>query len=175
MKAAMTLARETLPGITPRQRLWLDFYRALGSRNFVRAVTLARQLGIDAERIRRIERDAIRKFLVAYQNFDAAVRLCADYGISAQEFCGLTKEVLKRRELNTQRTFAMRFGQAKHLSIAEQIREFAQQELALLTENERRRHRKSQWQKLVSVFKSWFDRWSNPWQGGLPPNKLAYG
>lgn len=175
MKATNALAGEMMADDLSRQELRLEFNCALGNRNFVRAVNLARQLGIAEERIRRIERDALKQFIAEYQNFEAAARLCADYCITAEEFLCLVDEVLKRKELETQRTFAMRFGKAAHLSIAEQIREFARRQIEALKQGESHRAGEGRWKKLASVFKSWFDRWFNPWQGGFRPGGPAYG
>src|ERR1043165_8897485 len=132
MKAATAVAKGTIPDVTPRQALWLDFYRALGRPNFVRAVALARRLGIDEERIKRIERDALRQFIGEYQNFDAAARLCADYCITAEGLVRLTDEILGRKESQSPRAFTMRSGKPIHLSVAEQICSFASQQVELL-------------------------------------------
>jgi hypothetical protein len=175
MKAATAVAKGIIPDVTPRQALWLDFYRALGSRNFVRAAALARRLGIDEERIKRIERDALRQFIAEYQNCSAAARLCADYCITAEEFVRLTEEILGRKEFESSRTFTLRSGKPAHLSIAEQIRSFATRQIEILAERERRGAGRGGWSRLVSVAKSWLNRLSNPWQGGFPHSGPAYG
>ncbi len=174
MKATNALAGEMIADDCSRE-LWLEFNRALGNRNFVRAVNLARQLGVAEERIRSLERDALKQFIAEYQNFEAAARLCADYCITAEELLCLVDEVLKHKELETQRTFAMRFGKAAHMSIAEQIREYARRQIELLKQGERHRAGEGYWKKLASVFKSWFNRWFNPWQGGFRPSGPTYG
>jgi hypothetical protein len=57
---------------------------------------------------------------------------------------------------------------SKMMNIAQQIREFAERRIEVLNECERGRSAESQWKKLVTVFKTWSDHWSNPWQGGFP-------
>jgi hypothetical protein len=89
MNAATVGAEEQVPALTPRQTLWLDFYRALGQRNFVRALALARRLGFAEERLRRLERDTLKQCMVDFQNFDAASQLCADYCLTADELAAL--------------------------------------------------------------------------------------
>jgi hypothetical protein len=175
MEAATAIARDMIPTAQPRQALWLDFYRALARRNFACAVVLARQLGVEEERIRRIQRDALKQFIAEYQNFDAAARLCAEYHITAEEFVALIEEILKRKELESQRTFTMRSGHPAHLSVAEQIRIFARRQIELLRKGERRGAHAGWRKRLVAAIKSWLDRLSNPWQGGFPHGGLAYG
>jgi hypothetical protein len=156
--------------IEPQQALWLDFYRALARRNFVRAEDLSRRLGVDEERVRRIQRDALKWFIAECQNFDAAARLCAEYNFTAEEFAALIEEILRRDELASRRTFTMRSGNPAHVSGAEQIREFAQRQNESLKKCERRRFHKSRWRRLVSAVKSWFD-----WRSGLRwPGGPAY-
>jgi hypothetical protein len=175
MKAATAAAKGMIPDVTPRQALRLEFYRALGSRNFVRAVALARRLGIEEERTERIKRDALRQFIGEYQNFDAAARLCADYCITAEGLVRLTDEILARKESESPRAFTMRSGKPEHLSVAEQIRSFALRQIELLKERERRGAGRSGWSKMISAAKSWLERLSNPWQGGFPHGGPAYG
>jgi len=163
MKVAIAMTKDKIPTIEPRQALWLDFFRALAGRNFVRAVDLSRRLAVDEERVRRIQRDALKWLIAECQNFDAAARLCAEYHFSAEEFAALTEEILKHDELATRRTFAMRSGNPAHVSVAEQIREFAQQQIEFLKKCERRRSTRSWWRKLVSAVKSRFD-----WRSGGP-------
>jgi hypothetical protein len=175
MQAATTIAETANPTVQPREVLWLEFYRALAQRNFVRAVTQARRLGNDEERIRRIERDALRQFLAEYQNFDGATRLCADYCISAEELSRLTAEVLKRQELEAQTTFTMQSGQLAHLSIAQQIRNYARRQIESLKQRERRAAaEEGVWSRLVSTVKDWRNRLSTPWRGGFPQGGPAY-
>jgi hypothetical protein len=158
------------PAIEPRQALWLDFYRALAGRNFIRAIDLARRLGIGEERIRLIRRDALKLLIAEYQNFDAATKLCVDYRITAEEFAALIEEILKSNGLAARRTFTMRSGNPAHLSVAEQIREFAQQQIESLKTCERRRSHRSWRRRLLSAVKSWFD-----WRSGLRrPGGPAY-
>jgi hypothetical protein len=164
-----------IPTARPQQALWLDFHRALARRNFVRAVDLARQLGIDEERIRRIQRDALKQFIAEYQNFDAAAGLHADYRITAEEFDALINEILERKELESQRTFTMRSGKPAHVSVAEQTRDFARRQTELLNKGGRRSAPERFWKRLVTALKSWLDRMSNPWQGGFPHGGLSYG
>jgi hypothetical protein len=161
MKAATAMARDVITTDQPRQALWLDFCRALDSRNFVRAVGLARELNIDEERIRRIQRDALKQFIAEYQNFDAAARLCAEYHITTEEFVALIEEILKRKELETRTTFATRAGRPEHLSIAEQIRSFARRQVECLKKSERRRANEGWRQRPDSAIKSWLDRLSS--------------
>jgi hypothetical protein len=168
MKMADAKTRDMIPNIEQRQALWVDFYRALAGRNFVRAEDLSRRLDIDEERVRRIRRDALKWFIAEYQNFDAATRLCAEYCITAEEFAALIQEILKRDELASRRTFIMRSGNPAHVSVAEQIREFAQQQIESLKKWERRRSHKSRWRRLVSAVKSKFDLRSGLWGPGGP-------
>ena len=168
MKTATAITGDLIPSIEPRQALWLEFYRALAGRNFIRAIDLARRLGIGEERIRLIQRDALKLFIAEYQNFDAATELCADYCITADEFAALIEEVLKRNELTSRRTFTMRSGKPAHVSVAEQIREFAQRQIEFLKKYERRRSTRSWWRRLVSAVKSRFDWRSGLWRHGGP-------
>jgi hypothetical protein len=156
-----------IPTIQPRQGLWLDFYHALAKRNFVRAVELSRRLDINEERVRRIQRDALKWLIAECQNFDAAARLCAEYRFTADEFAALIEEILKSSELTLRRTFTMRSGNPAHVSVAEQIREFAQRQIEFLKKCERR-YNKSWWRRLVSAVKSWFDWRSGLWRPGGP-------
>jgi hypothetical protein len=168
MKAATVKTSDMIPSIEPRQALWLDFYRALARRNFVRAEDLSRRLGIDEDRVRRIQRDALKWFIAEYQNFDAAAHLCAEYRITAEEFTLLIEEILKSNEMTSRLTFTMRSGNPAHVSVAEQIREFAQQQIESLKKCERRRSHKRWWRRLVSAVKSRFDRRSGLWRPGGP-------
>jgi hypothetical protein len=145
------------PSIEPRQALWLEFSRTLAGRNFIRAIDLARRLDMGGERIRLIQRDALKLLIAEYQNFDAAAKLCADYCFTAEEFSALIEEVLRSKELTSRRTFTMRSGNPAHLSVAEQVREFAQQQIESLKKHERRRSHKSLWRRALSAVKSWFD------------------
>jgi hypothetical protein len=167
MQAATTIAETANPTVQPREVLWLEFYRALAQRKFVRAVTQARRLGNDE--------DALRQFLAEYQNFDGATRLCADYCISAEELSRLTAEVLKRQELEAQTTFTMQSGQLAHLSIAQQIRNYARRQIESLKQRERRAAaEEGVWSRLVSTVKDWRNRLSTPWRGGFPQGGPAY-
>jgi hypothetical protein len=148
--------------IQPRQGLWLDFYRALAGRNFVRAVDLSRRLAVDEERGRRIQRDALKWLIAECQNFDAAARLCAEYRFTADEVIALIEEILKSNELTLRRTFTMRSGNPAHVSVAEQIREFARQQIDSLKKCERRRFHRRWWRRLLSAVKSRFG-----WRSGL--------
>ena len=170
MNTATAITGDLIPTIEPRQALLLEFYRDLARRNFIRAIDLARRLGIDEERIRLIQRDALKLLIAEYQNFDAATKLCADYRITAEEFSALIEEILKRNELTSRRTFTMRSGNPAHLSVAEQIREFAQQQIGSLKKCERRRFHRSWRRRLLSAVKSWFD-----WRSSLRrPGGSAY-
>jgi hypothetical protein len=170
MKTATAMTGDLIPTIDPRQALWQEFYRALAGRNFIRAIDLARRLDISEERIRFIQRDALKLLIAEYQNFDAATILCADYCITAEEFSALIEEVLRGKELTSRRTFTMRSGNPAHLSVAEQIREYAQQQIESLKKRERRRSHKSRWRRALLAVKSWFD-----WRSGLRrPGGTAY-
>jgi hypothetical protein len=170
MKTATVITRDMIPTIESRQALWLDFYRALAGRNFIRAIDLARRLGIDEGRIKLIQRDALKMLIADYQNFDAATKLCADYHITPEDLATLIEEVLRCNELTSRRTFTMRSGNPAHVSVAEQIREFAQQQIESLKKCERRRFHKSWWRRLISAVKSRFD-----WRSGLRwPGGQAY-
>jgi hypothetical protein len=158
MKTATAMTGDLSPTIEPRQALWQEFHRALVGRNFIRAIDLARRLDISEERIRLIQRDALKLLIAEYQNFDAATKLCADYCITAEELYALIEEVLRGKELTSRRTFTMRSGNPAHLSVADQIREFAQQQIESLKKLERRRSHKSRWSRALSAVKSWFDR-----------------
>jgi hypothetical protein len=169
MKVAIAMTKDKIPTIEPRQALWLDFFRALAGRNFVRAVDLSRRLAVDEERVRRIQRDALKWLIAECQNFDAAARLCAEYRFTADEFAALIEEILKSNDLTLRRTFSMRSGDPAHVIVAEQIREFAQRHIEFLKKCERRSNM-SWWRRLVSAVKSWFD-----WRSGLRrPGGPAY-
>ena len=170
MNTVTAMTGDLITTIESQQALWLEFYRALAGRNFIRAIDLARRLDIGEERIRLIQRDALRLLIAECQNFDAAARPCAEYRFTAEEFATLMKEILKNNELASRRTFTMRSGNPAHLSVAEQIREFAQQQIEHLKKHERRRSHKSRWWKALSAVKSWFD-----WRSGIRrPGGTAY-
>lgn len=162
MKTVIAMTRDINPAIEPRHALWLDFHHALNRRNFVRAVDLSSRLDIDDERVRNIQRDALKWFIAECQNFDAAVRLCAEYRITADEFAALIDEILELDELASRRTFTMWSGNPGHVSVAEQIREFTQQQIESLKIRQRRRSHKSRLRRLLPAVKSWFD-----WRSGL--------
>jgi hypothetical protein len=150
-----------------RAALWVDFYRELARRNFVRAVTLARELGIDQARIRHIERDAIKHFLADCQNFEGAARLAMEYRFSVDEICDLTEEVLKRPGLDSRLVFAFQAGRGTHLSVAEQIRAFARRQIELL--KTRKGGRIAGWlRRLGALVRSLR-------QGGFPQGQFALG
>jgi hypothetical protein len=174
MNAATTRTRDLIPALAPRQALWLDFYRALSCRNFVRALDLARRLGIDEERARSIERDALRQFIAEYRNFDAAAELCAEYRFSAGDVAVLTDEILKSKNLESQQTFTMLSGAPMYLSVAEQIRVFARQQVELLMERERLGADEGKLRSLIATIKSHLRRLFNfrrgrSSYGGLAP------
>ncbi len=168
MNAATALTGDATPAVQPRQALWLDFYKALARRNFVRAVELARRLGVDEERIRRIQLDAIKLAIAERQNFDAAARLCADYCVTVDEFTALIDKILKNNELASRRTFTMRSGKLAHVSVGEQIREFARRQIESMKRRERSRSNESWWRRLLTAVKSWFDWRSGLWRPGGP-------
>jgi hypothetical protein len=175
MNAATVMVKQSMPAVTERQALWLEFYRALGARNLVCAVHLARQLGVDEARMRRIQRAALKQFIVEYQNFEGAARLCADYHIGSEEFAELITEILQREELEKQQTCVLQAGAAAHVSVAQQIRAFARRQLESLRQTERRKARADRRRQLVAKLKAWLVRLPNPWQGGFPHDGLAYG
>ena len=168
MKKATAMTRDMTPTIEPRRALWLDFYRALAGRNFIRAVEMSRRLDSDEERVRRIRRDALKWLIAECQNFDAAARLRAEYRLTADEFAALIEEILKSNGLAARRTFTMRSGNPAHLSVAEQIREFAQQQIGSLKKCERRRFHRSWRRRLLSAVKSWSDSRSGLRRPGGP-------
>jgi hypothetical protein len=61
----------------------------------------------------------------------------------------------------------MRSDNPAHVSVAEQIREFAQRQIEFLKKRERRSN-KSRWRRLVSAVRSWFDWRSGFWRPGGP-------
>jgi hypothetical protein len=163
---------DSIPTGAPRQELWFDFYRALARRNFIRAVDLAHRLGIDEERTRRIERDALKQFIAEYRNFDAAEELCREYRFSAREFAALTDEILNSSDLESQSTFAMRSGAPAYLSVAEQIRGFARRQIKILSARERRHAEEGRQKRRVAAIKSNLGRLFNfrrSTSGGLAP------
>jgi hypothetical protein len=162
MRTATAITKDVIPTIEQRQALWLDFHRALARRNFVRAVEMSHRLNIDEGRVRRIQRNALKWLIAEYQNFDAAASLCVEYHFATEEFAALIEEILKRDELTSRRTFIMRSGHPAHLSVAEQIREFAQQQIESMNTCERRRSHRIWWRRLLSAVKSWFG-----WSSGL--------
>jgi hypothetical protein len=168
MTVAIAMTKDRIPTIEPRQALWLDFFRALTGRNFIHAVELSRRLAVDEGRVRRIQRDALKWLIAECQNFDAAARLCAEYRFTADEFAALIEEILKSNELTSRRTFTMRRGYPAHVSVAEQIREFARQQIESLKKCERRRSNKRWRRRLLSAVKSRFDWWSGFRRPGGP-------
>ncbi|HWQ36079.1 MAG TPA: hypothetical protein VNQ79_24795 [Blastocatellia bacterium] len=170
MKAAGEVERVS----AGREGLWLEFNRALAGRNFVRAVALAGELKLDELRVRRIQLDALRQFIAEYQNFDGAGRLCAEYCITADELAALAEELIGQKQSEAQPTLALQGGRAAYLSIAEQIRSFAQRQTAVLRQREGSRGRSGWWKRATSAVRSWFDRLSALWRGGgFPHGGLA--
>jgi hypothetical protein len=143
--------------------------RAVARRNFVRATALAYELNLDGQRIRSLQHNALRQFLSAYQNFDGATRLCTEHSITANELAVLIAELLKQKELESKTNYSFEAGQPTYLSIATQIRLFAQRQIISLREHEARRKVKGWWRRLTSTLRSWFDRLSDPWRGGEFP------
>ena len=163
---------DSIPAGAPRQALWPDFYRALARRNFIRAVDMAHRLGIDEERTRRIERDALKQFIAEYRNFDAAEELCREYRISSGEFAALADEILSSSDLESQSTFTIRSGAPAYLSVAEQIRGFVRRQIELLRARERRHAEEGQQKWWVEAIKSNLGRLFNSGRstsGGLAP------
>lgn len=154
MRAATAMAKETVHASAPRAGQWWEFERTLAGRNFVRAVALARELGVDAERVKGLQRDALRQFLAEYRNFQGASKLLADYGFTASELQELSEELLQRKELASERTFAWQAGKPTTLSVAEQIRNFAQTVLR----SRRRRKVLGWWKSLRELGRTWTEQ-----------------
>jgi hypothetical protein len=106
--------------------------------NFVRAASLARQLSLDEQTVRELQRAALSQFLAEFQNFEGAARLVKEYGFTAEELRQLVEQQLARPELVSQQTFSLFSGKPGHLSIAEQIRRFAEQQISRLKKHERK-------------------------------------
>lgn len=156
-----------------REGLWWEFNRALAGRNFVRAVEVARELSLDEQRIRPIQLDALRQFLVEYQNFDGATRLCAEYCITSDELAALSAHLPGREKLESQTTFSLRDGRPTYQSIAAQIRTFIEHQRAFLSAP--RVRRSAAWVKRVaSKVRSWLDSLSDRRRGGVPRGGLAW-
>ncbi|HKX32137.1 MAG TPA: hypothetical protein VJ302_30905 [Blastocatellia bacterium] len=165
-------SEDSIPAGAPRQALWLDFYHALARRNFIRAVDLAHRLGINEERARRIERDALKQFIAEYRNFDAAEDLCREFRFSSGEFAALTDEILNSSDLESQSNFTMRSGTPAYLSVAQQIRGFARRQIELLRTRERRHAEDGRQKRWVAAIKSNLGRLFNSGRstsGGLAP------
>jgi hypothetical protein len=145
--------------------LWREFQRAMAHRHFIRALALARRLSMDEQRIRALQREVLRQFLVEYQNFDGANRLQAEYGLTAEELTVLMNELLPDKELETRTTFFWHTGKSVYLSVATQLHLFF---TSLL---KRMRRRKIQWKiveewrQWVARLHSWFDRSANSGRG----------
>jgi hypothetical protein len=173
MKAATATAAHRVPA--GRAGLWLEFYRALARRNFVRAVETGRALGLDEQRLRPIQHDALRQFLAEYQNFDGAARLCADYCLTAEELSALAADLIARKKLDAQTTFSQRTGRHAYLSVAAQIRAFVARQAPALRGRAGRSAGAAWWKKMTSKVRSWLDRLSGQWRGGgFPQGGLAW-
>lgn len=173
MQATALSTVSTAP--SERANLWLAFNQALAGRNFVCAVEIARKLNLDEQRIRPIQMDALRQFLVEFQNFDGAAGLCADYCVRADELAALVANLPDRGRLETQTTFSYRTGGYAYVSLAAQIRAFADRQIAVLRRQEKSRRGESWWQRAANKVRSWLDRLSNPWRGGgIPRGGLAW-
>jgi hypothetical protein len=157
-----------------REGLWLEFNRALAGRNFVRAVALASELNLDEQRIRRIQLDALRQFIARYQNFDGASRLCAEYCITADELAVLAEDLIGQQQSEAQTTLSLQEGRVAYLTVAEQIRAFAQRQIAALRQRAGSREPTGWWKRATSAVRSWFDRLSGLWRGGGFPRGLAW-
>jgi hypothetical protein len=174
MRAATVTVKEKAPTVTTREGLWLELFLTLAGRNFVRAVTLARELGIEEERIKRLQRDALKQFLAEYRNFPGASKLVAEYGFTATELQELSEELLRREVLSKERTFAWHAGKPTTLSVADQIRNFVRQQSEALRRREG--HNAAVWWKnLAATVRAWLDQFSTPWRGHFPHGGLASG
>lgn len=147
----------------------LEYERELARANFVRAVRLGQQLGLDEQTIRQHQRAAIAQFLAEFQNYHGAAALIAEYGLTAQDVHALIEELLSRPELEARRVFSLSNGRLAHTSIAEQIQEFSERQTDVL----KRRQGDPQSRRLplcqlfpISIFRKWRD-----W-GEFPPMKL---
>jgi hypothetical protein len=141
--------------------LWQEFQRALAHRRFIPALALARQLSMDEQQIRALQRDVLRQFLVEYQNFDGANRLQAEYGLTVKELTIMMNELLQDKQLETRTTFSWQTGKAVYLSVANQLRHFFH---SLFKRVRRRKiHRKivEEWRQWAARVHSWFDRSAN--------------
>lgn len=141
--------------------LWQEFQRALAHRRFIRALELARQLSIDEQQIRALQRDVLRQFLVEYQNFDGANRLQAEYGLTVEELTIMMNELLQDKELETRTTFSWQTGKVLYLSVANHLRHFFH---SLLNRVRRRKiHWKivEEWRQWAARIRSWVDHSAN--------------
>ncbi|HEX4946135.1 MAG TPA: hypothetical protein VFZ34_05710 [Blastocatellia bacterium] len=160
---------------TKDDNLWQEFQQAVTKRNFVRAAELGRILHLDASRLRSLQRDALRQFLVEYQNFDGATRLCAEYCITTEELIALTDEALSSRDLASSTTFSMHTGKPTYRSIADQVRHFVALQTARLRRHGLREKLVGGWKKGTALIRSWFERLFTPKQGGgFPHGGLAW-
>ncbi len=150
------------------------FERALARRNFVHAISIAQELNLPEERIRNLQHAAFRQFVMEYQNFDGAVQLIAEYGITAAALDELSAELAQYPELQLRSTLSWQFGQPSYLSVAEQIRRFCQRASQTLQARTSRRHWRKSWQQLKSTIRSWFDDLFTPRRGGFSPGGPAY-
>lgn len=141
--------------------LWQEFQRALAHRRFIRALELARQLSMDEQCVRALQREVLRQFLVEYQNFDGANRLQAEYGLTAEELTVLMNELLQDKELETQTTFSWQTGKPVYLSVATQLRLFFTAQLARVRRRKIRWKIVEEWRQWAARRRSWFDRLAN--------------
>jgi hypothetical protein len=172
-KGAGELVKESA-GVQPWQNQWSEFHRALDLRNYARAAFLARRLHIEEDRVRQIELNVLKQFLTEYRNFDAASAICADYCFTIEELQRLVEEALKDKSLESEQTLVFVGGRERRVSVADQIRQFAYQEIQIIEQNLHDGSEESRWKKFAAAFKSWFDRWSWPWGGGFPSGGPAY-
>lgn len=145
--------------------LWQEFQRALAHRHFIRALELARQLSVDEQRIRALQREVMRQFLVEYQNFDGANRLQAEYGLTAEELTVMMNELLQDKELETRTTFSWQTGKPVYLSVATQIRFFFMAPLARVRRRKIRWKIAEEWRQWAARLRSWLNRLANPGRG----------
>ncbi len=155
---------------TKHENLWQEFQHALAKRNFVRAIELAQRLDLDEQRIRALQNDTLRQFLVEYQNFDGAARLAAEYCLTIKELVAMTDNILQEKELESHTTFSWQTGKPVYLSVAAQIRRFASQQSTKMRQQEVRQKVVGGWRKLSARIRSWVERLSNLGRGGGFPH-----
>ncbi len=138
MEAREQMTNSTVAAACGQKEEREEFERERARGNFVRAASLAQQLSLDEQTVRELQRAALGQFLAEFQNFEGAAKLIEDYGFTAEELHQLVEQQLARPELAAQRAFSLFSGKPEHLSIAEQIRRFAEQQISRLKKRERK-------------------------------------